>query len=52
MDNMNPQTMVDFDLVRDWDGATISVTIYNGDYDLLTNLHYEGFHVIKAERII
>lgn len=44
-ENSTTLTMTDVDLTRDWDGATISLTIVNGDDDELDNLLHQGYRV-------
>lgn len=51
-DTMNPSSMTDVDLVREWDGATISLTIYNGEDSDLDNLLHQGYKVLSITTVL
>jgi len=47
-DNSNPSSIVDVDLVRAYDGATIGVTVYDYDFSDVDNLTHQGYEVTSV----
>lgn len=51
-DLANPSSMIDVDLLADWNNDKISVTVYNNDYTEVDNLRHRGYNIIRMEVII